>query len=106
MFSLATCSFWIVRAQGLIYGYYDLVNISRYPAEVFGGVFRLVFHVADPVIVVANSPARILARASVHPVGLMCQLFVAAAVAVGLSRLFWRFRAAPVLQREFVKIPA
>ena len=90
MFSLATCSFWIVRAQGLIYGYYDLVNISRYPAEVFGSVFRLVFTWLIPVIVVANSPARILARASAHPLGLMCQLVVAAGVAVGLSRLFWR----------------
>ncbi len=91
MFTLATCSFWIVRAQGLIYGYYDLVNISRYPAEVFGGVFKLVFTWLIPVIVVANSPARILARATVHPVGLMCQLFAAAVVAVGLGRLFWRF---------------
>ena len=91
MFSLATCSFWIVRAQGLIYGYYDLVNISRYPAEVFGGVFRLIFTWLIPVIVVANSPARILARANVHPLGLLCQLFVASVAAVGLSRLFWSY---------------
>ena len=80
-----------MRAQGLIYGYYDLVNISRYPAEVFGGVFKLIFTWLIPVVVVANSPARILARASVQPVGLMCQLCVAATVAVALSRVFWRF---------------
>ena len=91
MFSLATCSFWIVRAQGLIYGYYDLVNISRYPAEVFGGVFRLIFTWLIPVIVVANSPARILARAHVHPWGLLGQLFVASVAAVSLSRLFWSY---------------
>ena len=64
MFALATLSFWIVRAQGLIYGYYNLINISRYPAEVFGGIFRLIFSWLIPVIVVANSPARILARKS------------------------------------------
>ena len=57
----------------------------------FGGVFRLVFTWLIPVILVANSPARILARANVHPVGLLCQLFVASAVAVSLSRWFWSF---------------
>lgn len=91
MFSLATCSFWIVRAQGLIYGYYDLVNISRYPAEVFSGAFRLVFTWIVPVIVVANIPAQILARPSSHPIGLMVQLGGAALIATGLSRLFWNF---------------
>lgn len=91
MFTLATFSFWIVRAQGLIYGYYNLINISRYPAEVFGGVFKLIFTWLIPVIVVANSPARILARASTQPFGLMLQLVFAALLAVGLSRWFWRF---------------
>ena len=91
MFTLATFSFWIVRAQGLIYGYYNLINISRYPAEVFGGIFRMIFTWLIPVIVVANSPARILARDSTRPLGLMLQLAFAAALAVGLSRWFWRF---------------
>ncbi len=74
MFSLATLSFWIVRAQGLIYGYFNLVNISRYPSEVFGGAFRWIFTWLVPVIVVANIPARILARPAVQPVGLMLEL--------------------------------
>ena len=91
MFTLATFSFWIVRAQGLIYGYYNLINVSRYPAEVFGGLFKLVFSWIIPVIVVANSPARILARASTHPQGLMLQLALVAGLTVGLSRWFWRF---------------
>ena len=91
MFTLATLSFWIVRAQGLIYGYYNLINVSRYPAEVFGGVFRFVFSWLIPVIVVANSPARILARASTQPMFLMLQLVFVSALAVVLSRWFWTF---------------
>ena len=91
MFTLATLSFWIVRAQGLIYGYYNLINVSRYPAEVFGGLFKFVFSWLIPVIVVANSPARILARVSTQPFGLMLQLVFVSAMAVGLSRWFWRF---------------
>ena len=91
MFTLATFSFWIVRAQGLIYGYYNLINVSRYPAEVFGGIFKFVFSWLVPVIVVANSPARILARASTQPLLLMLQLTFVTVLAVGMSRWFWRF---------------
>ena len=91
MFVLATLSFWIVRAQGLIYGYYNLINVSRYPSEVFGTVFRLVFTWLIPVVVVANSPARILARASVHPLGLILQLLFVAGLCVAFSRWFWTF---------------
>jgi ABC-2 type transport system permease protein len=89
MFSLASLSFWIVRAQGLIYGYYNLVNIARYPEQVFGGVFKFVFTWFIPVILVANAPARILVRSGVQPLALLLQLGFAAGLALGLSRLLW-----------------
>ena len=40
MFSLSTFAFWIVRAQGLIYGYFNLFNIGRYPDAIFHGLFK------------------------------------------------------------------
>lgn len=91
MFGLATLSFWIVRAQGLIYGYFNLVNISRYPSEVFGGAFRWIFTWLLPVIVVANIPARILARPGVQPFAPLAELIFVSALAVCLSRFFWLF---------------
>jgi len=92
MFSLVTISFWIVRAQGLIYGYYNLFNIARYPDSIFGkGLFRFIFSWIIPVIVVANIPARLLGRVLDPPLPLMAQLAGAAILAVGLSRAFWRF---------------
>ena len=91
MFTLATLSFWIVRAQGLIYGYFNFLSISRYPDQVFSGLFKLVFTWLIPVIVIANAPARLLARASEDPLGPMLQLTFACLLAVGLSRLFWQF---------------
>jgi ABC-2 type transport system permease protein len=92
MFALATMSFWIVRAQGLIYGYYNLFNIARYPDSIFGrGVFRFVFSWIIPVIVVANVPARLLGRIFDDPLPLLAHLLGAAALAVGLSRALWRF---------------
>ena len=91
MFTLAALSFWIVRAQGLIYGYYNLVNVSRYPDQVFGGVFKFVFTWLVPVIIVANAPARLLVHAGERPLLALAQLAFAAILAVGLSRWFWVF---------------
>ena len=89
MFSLATVSFWIVRAQGVIHGYYNLFNIARYPDVVFRGVFRAVFSYVVPVIIVANTPARVLMNLGRTP-GLFIQLAFASAVVVALSRVFWK----------------
>src|SRR6201981_3128662 len=35
MLGLAAVSFWIVRAQGLVYGYFNFLNIARYPDVLF-----------------------------------------------------------------------
>lgn len=91
MFTLATLSFWIVRAQGLIYGYFNFLSIARYPEGVFGGVFKLIFTWLVPVIVVANAPARLLARASEQPLAPMLQLVVVCVSSLVLSRVFWLF---------------
>ncbi|MBV9672449.1 MAG: ABC-2 family transporter protein, partial [Verrucomicrobia bacterium] len=59
MFGLATVSFWTVKAQGLIWGYYNVIGLARYPDVVFKGLVRLFFSWVLPVIVVSNVPARI-----------------------------------------------
>src|SRR5215467_12496008 len=46
MFLLATISFYTVRAQGIVWGYYNLFQISRLPDEAFSGVFRAIFSFA------------------------------------------------------------
>jgi ABC-2 type transport system permease protein len=89
MFSLATMSFWIVRAQGLIYGYFNFFNIARYPDVVFGGLFRIVFSYAIPVIIVANVPARLLTRALESPAHGMLQLGAASLFVLVATRAFW-----------------
>src|SRR6267154_6172184 len=62
MFLLASISFWTVRAQGIVWGYYNLFNIARMPDEAFSKarVFRAVFTFALPVLLVSNVPARVL----------------------------------------------
>lgn len=61
MFLLASISFWTVRAQGIVWGYYNLFNIARMPDDAFGGMFRVVFTYVVPMLLVSNVPARVLA---------------------------------------------
>lgn len=91
LFGLATLSIWIVRAQGLIYGYYNIFNVARYPADVFRGAFRFIFSWIIPVMLVANVPARILVRGFENPWPNVLHLAAATALVVGATRLFWFF---------------
>ncbi|MBW8865484.1 MAG: ABC-2 family transporter protein, partial [Verrucomicrobia bacterium] len=67
MFILATISFWTVRAQGIVWGYYNLFNIARMPDEAFKGAFKAVFTFALPVLLVSNVPVRVLANMDNSP---------------------------------------
>ncbi len=89
LFSLATMAFWIVRAQGIVYGYFNLFNIGRYPADVFRGPFKRIFSTVIPVILVANVPARLLVRAWENPFPALGRLLAATAFTLLASRLFW-----------------
>ena len=91
MLALAAVSFWIVRAQGLVYGYFNFLQIARYPDAIFPPLFRIVFGWIIPVIIVANIPARLLIKPLGHPAWLMFHLVAAGSLALILSRLFWRY---------------
>ena len=91
MLSLASFSFWIVRAQGLVYGYFNFLNIARYPDVIFPPLFRFIFGWIIPVVIVANIPARLLIKSMGQPGWLMLQLVIASTIIFGISRSFWRF---------------
>jgi ABC-2 type transport system permease protein len=78
MLALAAVSFWIIRAQGLVYGYFNFLQIARYPDVIFPRMFRFVFGWIIPVIIVANIPARLLIKPLGEPFWLMFHLCVAA----------------------------
>ena len=62
MMLIVTISFWIIRAQGLVYGYYNLFQIARIPSDVFKGkIAWYIFMFVLPMLVVANYPAKIMA---------------------------------------------
>src|SRR3989442_882719 len=74
MFLLASISFWTVRAQGIVWGYYNLFNIARLPDEAFRGLFKALFTFAIPMLLVSNVPVRVLANKLTSPVPLLLLL--------------------------------
>ena len=102
MLNLAAVSFWIVRAQGLVYGYFNFLNIARYPDVIYPRLFRLIFSWIIPVVIVANIPARVLIKSLGQPLPLMLQMIAASLIIFWSSRLFWRFALAALFQRKFL----
>jgi len=90
MFMLASVSFWTVRAQGIVWGYYNLFNIARMPDEAFKGAFKAVFTFALPVLLVSNVPVRVLVNTLRSPTGWIALIGLGIIWAC-ISEWFWRF---------------
>ena len=89
MFMLASVSFWTVRAQGIVWGYYNLFNIARMPDEAFHGAFKAVFTFALPVLLVSNVPVRVLADKLTSPLSCLVLLGLGLVWTL-ISHWFWR----------------
>jgi ABC-2 type transport system permease protein len=89
MFMLASVSFWTVRAQGIVWGYYNLFNIARMPDDAFHGAFKAVFTFALPVLLVSNVPVRVLADKLTSPSACVVLPGLGLIWAV-ISQWFWR----------------
>lgn len=90
MFLLAGISFWTVRAQGIVWGYYNLFNIARMPDEAFQpGLFKVLFTFAIPMLLVSNVPARVLTNKLDSP-GPLVLVLVLSVVCFCVSEWGWR----------------
>ena len=89
MLLLAAVCFWTVKAQGIVWGYYNLFNIARLPDEAFRGVFKVVFTFALPMLLVSNVPVRLLADKLSSPKPVLLLLVVALGCII-ISELGWR----------------
>lgn len=89
MFMLAAISFWTVKAQGIVFGYYNLFQIARMPDEAFAGLFKMAFTFAIPMLLVSNVPVRLLADKLASPWPVLTLLGMSV-VCAAVSHLFWR----------------
>jgi len=90
MLTLVTTSFWTVRAQGIVWGYYSLFNVARLPDAAFRGFFKAFFTFAIPMLLVANVPTKLLAEKLDSPFE-MFLLFALSLVCFVISEIAWRF---------------
>lgn len=90
MFLLATISFWTVRAQGIVWGYYQLFNVARMPDEAFQGLFKAIFTFAIPMLLVSNVPARVLTDKLGQHIGPVLLLLAMSVACFAVSELGWR----------------
>jgi ABC-2 type transport system permease protein len=90
MFLLATISFWTVRAQGIVWAYYNLFNVLRLPDSAFRGWFKVVFTFALPMLLVSNIPVRALTDRLESPFDIPLLLGLSLVCFV-LSEFGWRF---------------
>lgn len=82
-------SFVLVRVQNLMNVLSALIDFSRWPVQVFEGVWRLVFTFVLPLAVITTFPAMAL-RGALTPAHALTSIAVATAFFV-LARLVWRF---------------
>lgn len=88
MFLLASISFWTVRAQGIVWGYYNLFQIARMPDDAFRGLFKAFFTFAIPMLLVSNVPVRVLVN-KLSATSLLVLLGMSI-VCFAISELGWR----------------
>jgi ABC-2 type transport system permease protein len=89
MLMLAASSFWTVRAQGIVWGYYNLFNIARLPDAAFRGLFKVFFTYALPMLLVANVPAKLMTE-KLRSTWEMLLLAAMAGVLFVISEFVWR----------------
>lgn len=90
MFLLSSIAFWTVRAQGIVWGYYNLFNIARLPESAFpAGAFKAVFTFVLPMLLVANVPAKVMVQKLSNP-GEWLLLVMMGVACYAASELFWR----------------
>jgi ABC-2 type transport system permease protein len=89
MFLLTSVSFWTVKAQGIVWGYYNLFNIARLPDAAFRGFFKAFFTFAIPMILVANVPAKLIVGKLSSPPDMLLLLGMSV-VCFAVSEWGWR----------------
>lgn len=90
MFLLSSAAFWIVRAQGVVWGYYNLFNIARIPeGAIPQGIYRRVFTFVLPMLLVSNVPAQTL-LGTLHSPGHALLLIGLSLACFAVSEWVWR----------------
>lgn len=89
-YMLSCISFWTVRAQGIVWGYYNLFQLARLPDEAFRGMFRAVFSFVIPVLLITNVPVKLIIEKLGSPLEIVWLVAISTATFM-VSEWFWRW---------------
>jgi len=91
---LATCTlaFWLTMIEDVWIITYSLMEVGRFPVTAYPGWMRIVMTYVVPIAFISNVPAE--AAAGLLTIDRQIAGFVVAALALGLSRWFWRYSLA------------
>jgi ABC-2 type transport system permease protein len=90
MLTLSATCFWTVRAQGIVWGYYNLFNLARTPDAAFKGYFRVVFTFVLPMLLIANVPTKLIIEKLSSPWEMVLLLLMSLLLLFS-SEAFWRY---------------
>lgn len=88
-FTIMTTNFWFVNTFNLENLFESLVDVGRFPTQVFSGLLKIIFTYIAPVAYIATFPAQVLiGRGSWS---LVIIALVLGVVSFIISQLFWNF---------------
>lgn len=90
MLILTATAFFTTRAQGIVWGYYQMFNLARMPETAFRGLFRAIFTFVLPMTLVSNVPAKTILQKMTSPAQILLLLGMTVGWAA-LSEVIWRF---------------
>jgi len=84
----AAAAFWVVRLDNLMFLLGSIFDVARWPVQVFGGVWRVIFTFVIPVAVMTTFPAMAL-LGTLEPWKMLATAG-GSLLLLALSRVVWR----------------
>ena len=89
MATMMTLSFWIIRADGIIGVYFNIINFSRQPIDIYKGFWKFFFIFIFPMMLTINFPVLAMIRVLSFPY-LVWGLLVGF-TSLYISHRFWNY---------------
>ena len=89
MTTMMTLAFWIVRVDGIIGVYFNIINFARQPADIYHGWVKLFLIYIFPMLITINFPVLVLIKTLSIP--MMLWGILVGLIALNISRLFWNY---------------
>ncbi len=88
-FAAMVTNFWMIKNENLIDLFHNIMDAGRFPAQIYKGVFEIIFTFAIPIVYVATFPVQALLNRTGPGTYLLAVVLVG--VTTFASQWFWNF---------------